>query len=713
MQAHPAARVPIARIRNIGILAHIDAGKTTTTERILFYTGVISRMGEVHDGAAFTDWMEQEQERGISITAASTTFSWRDHLVNLIDTPGHVDFTVEVERSLRVLDGAVVVLDAAEGVQPQTETVWRQADRYGVPRVAFVNKLDVILADDDALAGIVEEMRARLDARPVALQTPVFDDEGEFVGVLDLVRRRLRVWDEASLGMSFQEGPVPARLAAVAAVGRDRLIEALAEIDEGILARYVAGGAEAIGEAELVAALRRATLTRVLVPVLCGAAFRNKGVHDLLDAIVDYLPSPADVPEVIGRHPDSGATVTRSAAEDAPLAALAFKIMIDDEDPRGASQLTYFRVYSGRLRAGASVLNATKGKLEQIGRLVRMHANHREEVHELAAGHIGAIVGVRTATTGDTLCDPVAPVVLDPIQFPEPVIGVVVEAENDAEQERLVEALARLAAEDPTFRVRTDPESLQTVISGMGELHLEILVDRLRRDLGVAVRVGPPQVAYRETVTRRAEAEKIHQRAGQLPAHFGHVRLVVEPTDRGDGYVYEEPGDGAIPRRYLPAVRAGVGEAVDRGVLAGYPMTDLRVTVVGGSDHPVDSSETGYKIAGFQAFQEAARQAGPTLLEPVAAVEVVTPDPFVGDVLGDLHARRGKITGIAARHGVQTVASYVPLAAMFGYATDLRSRTQGRATYSMQFKNYAEVPHGIRDEVVLGRQSAGRGRARG
>ena len=690
-------RVPVERTRNIGILAHIDAGKTTTTERVLFYTGVISRIGEVHDGAAFTDWMAQEQERGISITAASTTFEWRDHAVNLIDTPGHVDFTVEVERSLRVLDGAIVVLDAAEGVQPQTETVWRQADRYGVPRIAFVNKLDLILADPDALAGVLDEMRARLGARPVALQLPFFDDEGEFAGVVDLVRMRLRVWDETSLGMTFEDRAVPAALVADAQVARDKLIEIVAETDEALLEAYVGGAA--LADDALVAALRKATIARQLVPVLCGAAFRNKGVHDLLDAVVEYLPSPSDRPAVTGKDPETGAVLTRAATDDAPLAALAFKIMIDDEDPRGTSQLTYFRVYSGRLRAGESVLNATKGKLEQIGRLVRMHANHREEVTELAAGHIGAIVGVRTATTGDTLCDPLAPIILDAIHFPEPVIGVAVEAENEAEHGRLLEALGKLAAEDPTFRFRTDPESLQTVIAGMGELHLEILVDRLRRELGVAVRVGTPSVAYRETVTARAEAEKM--RVSQTsPAHFGHVKLVVEPTDRGAGYVYEEKAEGLIPRRYLPAVRAGVGEAVDRGVLAGYPMTDLRVTIVGGSEHPVDSSETGYKIAGFQAFQEAARRAAPTLLEPMMAVEVVTPDPFVGDVIGDLHARRGKITGIAARPGVQTVASFVPLAAMFGYATDLRSRTQGRATYSMQFKQYAEVPHSLRDDLV-------------
>ncbi|MCA9680176.1 MAG: elongation factor G [Kofleriaceae bacterium] len=699
-RASGASAAPTARIRNIGILAHIDAGKTTTTERVLFYSGVISRIGEVHDGAAFTDWMEQEQERGISITAASTTFGWRDHQVNLIDTPGHVDFTVEVERSLRVLDGAIVVIDAVAGVQPQTETVWRQADRYGVPRLAFVNKCDREGAD---VAAVLEGMAARLDVRAALLQLPYAPDD-TLVGVIDLLRGRLRVWDDASMGMSFEDRPVPAELAGEVAAARDRLLEAVAEADEAFLDAYLAGS---FGEADVVAALRRATLARRLVPTLVGAAYRNQGVHDLLDAVVDLLPSPADLSAVAGRHPETGEVVTRRATDEGPLAALAFKIMplgeVDSEASRSGAQLTYLRVYSGRLRVGQSVLNATKGRLEQIGRLVRMHANHREEVVELGAGHIGAIVGVRTATTGDTLCDPTAPILLDTIQFPSPVIGVAIEADSEAGQARLDAALARLAEEDPSFRVRVDPDSLQTVISGMGELHLEVLVDRLRREHGVDVRVGQPRVAYRETVTARAEAEKVHPRLGPAVG-FGHVKLLVEPSARGAGYTFEEQALGAVPRRYLPAVAAGVGEAVDRGVLAGYPMTDLRVTLVGGSEHPVDSSDSGYKFAGFQAFVEAARHASPTLLEPVMDVEVITPDSFVGDVIGDLHARRGKITGIASRHGVQTVASLVPLAAMFGYATDLRSRTQGRATYSMQFRSYAEVPHGIRDELV----SAGR-----
>jgi elongation factor G len=684
-------------LRNIGILAHIDAGKTTTTERILFYSGVISRLGEVHEGSTVTDWMEQEQERGISITAAATTFGWRGHAVNLIDTPGHVDFTVEVERCLRVLDGAIVVIDAVAGVQPQTETVWRQADRYAVSRLAFVNKCDRPGAD---VHGVVADMAARLGARAALLQLPFHDDAGALVGVIDLIRLRLRVWDEASLGMVFHDRPVPARAAADVAAARERLFDALADVDEAFLAAYVAAG-DAIAVDDVLAALRRATLARTLVPTLCGAAFRNKGVHDLLDAVVDYLPGPSDLPPVVGRHPDTGEPLARAASDDEPLTALAFKIT---PGASSGGHLTYLRVYSGRLRVGQSVLNATKGRLEQVGRLMRMHANHREEVTELSAGHIGAMFA--RATTGDTLCDPSAPILLDAIRFPAPVIGVAIEAESDAEQERLDAALARLAAEDPTFDVRLDPDTRQTVISGMGELHLEILVDRLRREFGVAVRVGTPKVAYRETVTHRAEAEHVRPRTGPA-AGFGHVRLVVEPTERGAGYVFEERADGAVPRRWVPAVAAGVGEAVERGVLAGFPMTDLRVSLVGGSEHPVDSSDGGYKVAGFQAFVDAARDAGPTLLEPLMDVEVVTPDSFVGEVLGDLHARRGKITGIASRHGVQTVASLVPLAAMFGYATDLRSTTQGRATYSMQFKQYTEVPHGIRDELV----SAGRFRA--
>jgi elongation factor G len=684
-----ARSTPLARVRNIGIIAHIDAGKTTTTERVLFYAGVISRLGEVHEGSAFTDWMEQEQERGISITAAATALRWREHLVNLIDTPGHVDFTMEVERSLRVLDGAIAIFDAVRGVESQSETVWRQADRYRVPRIAFVNKCDRTGADPDA---VMDGMRTRLGASPIAIQRPlgVGDD---FAGVIDLIRMRARRWDDDSQGVVFTDGPIPADEADAASAARDAMLEQIAEVDDAFLETYLAGGA---AEADVVAALRRATLAGRAVPVLVGAAFRNKGVHDLLDAVVDFLPAPTDIPPVLGVHPESGAPASRDASLQAPLAALAFKVMTDD-----VGQLTYVRVYSGCLRSGDAVLNATKGKIEQIGRLVRMHANHREDVRQIEAGMIGAIVGGRTSTPGDTLCDAAAPILLDRMYVPEPVIGVAIEPLTGDDHARLLEALDKLAMEDPSFRVRTDPDSLQTIVAGMGELHLEILVDRLRREFKVEARVGQPQVAYRETVTRRGEAEKkISQIIGPR-GHYGHVQLVVEPTPRGEGYVFENHASADdVPREHVPAVHAGVSEMVEQGVLAGFPMTDLRVALVGGSRHPVDSSEYGYKAAGSQAFRDAAGKAAPTLLEPVMSVEVLTPDEYVGDVLGDLSARRGKITGIQARHGVQTVACFVPLSSMFGYATELRSRTRGRANCSMEFKHYAEVPHGIRDELV-------------
>ena len=683
----------IDRVRNIGIAAHIDAGKTTTTERILFYSGVISRMGEVGEGSTVTDWMEQEQERGISITAAATTFGWREHVVNLIDTPGHVDFTIEVERSLRVLDGVIAVFDAVNGVEPQSETVWKQADRYGVPRLAFVNKCDRTGADPAAVTG---ELRARLGAHPIAVQLPLGLGD-DFAGVIDLVHMRARTWDDDDLGVTFTDAAIPDQHADTAAIAHAAMIEALAEVDDAFMKAWVDGGAPTA--AQIQAALRRATIAGRCVPVLCGAAFRNKGVHDLLDAIVDYLPSPADVPPVRGVDPHTGAEVVRNARASEPLAALAFKVMTDD-----ALQLTYVRVYSGSLRTGDNVLNATKDKIESIGRLVRMHANHREDIKEIGAGMIGAIVGGRTATTGDTLCDARAPIVLDKLYVPEPVISVAIEPASDADVARLQDALDKLAAEDPTFRVKIDAETGATLIAGMGELHLEILVDRLRREFAIDARVGRPQVAYRETVTQRAEADRTFERPGAAPAHFARVHLVVEPTARGGGYLFENLAAAAeIPARYLPAVRAGVNEAVERGVSYGFPMTDLEVRVVGGANHPVDSTEYGYKVAGTQAFRAAATAAAPTVLEPVMALEVLTPDDSVGDVLGDLSARRGKITGIQARHGVQTVACFVPLSTMFGYATDLRSRTKGRATYSMEFRHYAEVPHGIRDELTRAR----------
>jgi elongation factor G len=687
-----ARRGTIAKIRNIGIIAHIDAGKTTTTERILYYAGVISRMGEVSEGTATTDWMTQEQERGISITSAATTFTWRGHTVNLIDTPGHVDFTIEVERSLRVLDGAIAVFDAVAGVEPQSETVWRQADRYRVPRIAFVNKCDRVGADPDR---VLEQMRDRLGATPLVLQLP-WGLGASFIGVIDVVRGRARRWIDSTMGATFIDEPVPAGMKNDVTAARDRLVEQLSELDDELMTAFVAGG-DAVSEGAIVGALRRATLAGKAVPTLLGAAFKNKGIHDLLDAIVDYLPAPDDVPPVKGQSLD-GQVITRRAAKTEPLAALAFKVMSSDAGP-----LTYVRVYAGTLRAGESVLNSTKGKIEHVGRLVRMHANHREDIREIPAGMIGAILGGRTATTGDTLCDGARPIVLDKIYVPEPVLSVVVEPATDADHARLGAALAELAAEDPTFRVRVDAETGQTVIHGMGELHLEILVDRLRREFGVEARVGAPQVAYRETVTRRAEAWGQHQRtaAAAARADFGAVQLRVEPANRGQGLVFENQAPPAsLPSDFAAAVAEGVSEAAERGITVGFPATDIRVTAVDGRHHVVDSSALGYKIAGSRAFTDAARNAAPTVLEPVMSLEVVTPEDSVGDVLGDLHARRGKVTGIAARSGVQTLACFVPLSTMFGYATALRSRTRGRATYSMEFKQYSEVPHGLRDELM-------------
>ncbi len=700
-----ARQIPIARTRNIGIMAHIDAGKTTTTERILFYTGVSHRMGEVHDGAAVMDWMEQEQERGITITSAATTFEWRNHRINLIDTPGHVDFTMEVERSLRVLDGAIAVFCAVGGVEPQSETVWRQANRYQVPRIAFINKCDRVGANPDR---VVEQIRQRLNARPIAVQLPHQLEDG-FNGIVDLIHMKSWEWDESTLGMRFEsrdvprvgcdvEGGLPAELCEEAQLAREMMIEQLAEADDELMAKFLAE--EPISDAEIVAALRRATLSLSAVPVLVGAAFKNKGVHLLLDAIVDFLPAPVDVPPIQGKHPQSGEPVSRPADDEAPLSALAFKIATDPF----VGQLTYVRVYSGVLRTGDQVLNATKGKRERIGRLVRMHANKREDVKEMGAGSIGAAVGLRNATTGDTLCDSAAQIRLESIQFPDPVIGIAIEPATQEDQDKLAIALGKLAAEDPSFRVNTDPDSGQTIISGMGELHLEILVDRLRREFKVGANVGRPQVAYRETLARGVEAEKKFVRQTGGRGQYGHVKVLVEPADRGAGYLFDSKVvGGAIPREYIPAVRKGIEEAMERGFLAGFPVIDVKVTLLDGSYHEVDSSELAFKIAGSLAFQEAARDAGMVLLEPIMELEVVTPEEFLGDVIGDLNSRRGqikKIAGIEPRSGVQVIAALVPLATMFGYATDLRSRTQGRATYSMQFLHYAAVPSGIRDEVV-------------
>jgi elongation factor G len=700
--------VPLDRTRNIGIMAHVDAGKTTTTERILFYTGSTSRIGEVDDGSTVTDWMAQEQERGISITAAATTFSWREHVVNLIDTPGHVDFTMEVERSLRVLDGAIAVFDAVAGVESQSETVWRQADRYGVPRLAFINKCDREGADPER---VLEMIRTRLGAHPIAVQLPL-GISSTFNGVIDLVTMRARTWDAVTFGATFTDGPIPHSQVPAAGRAREAMIEAIADLDDELMAAWVAGrelSAEAIR-----AALRRVTLANRGVPTLVGAAFRNQGIHNLLDAVIEYLPAPSDFPEVRGRDPQDATaapTIVRTIGDEQPLAALAFKVQIDE----AGGTLTFVRVYAGTLRTGDAVLNATKGNLEQIGRLVRMFANHREEIRQLDAGMIGAVHNPVPVTaqrgsrlsTGDTLCDPRFPILLDALRVPSPVMGIVLEPDTDEDVAKLGQALERLAIEDPSFRVSTDASSGQIVISGMGELHLEIIVERLRREHGVNARVGNPRVAYRETVTRRAEGENKFMRvggtAGAHRGEYGHVKLVVEPTDRGGGYVYENRAPATdIPQEHAPAVEAGIAEAVERGVLSGHPMTDLRVQVVGGSYHPVDSNHYAFKVAGSKAFVAAANKAGPTILEPVMSLEVVTPDEHVGEVLGDLHARRGKVAGISARPGVQTVACFVPMASMFGYATDLRSRTKGRATYAMELDHYDEVPTQLRDNVISG-----------
>ena len=693
--------VPLDRTRNIGIMAHVDAGKTTTTERILYYSGVTSRIGEVDQGSTVTDWMTQEQERGISITAAATTFGWKQHVVNLIDTPGHVDFTMEVERSLRVLDGAIAVFCAVAGVESQSETVWRQADRYKVPRLAFINKLDREGADPDR---VVAEIKARLGAHPIVIQLPLGLGKS-FDGVIDLIAMRARRWDAATFGARFEDGPIPHAHVPAASRARETMIEAIAELDDELMAAWVAGrelSAEAIR-----AALRRVTLANRGVPTLVGSAFKNQGIHNLLDAVIDFLPAPNDFVEVRGRDvadPAGAPTIVRTIGDDQPLAALAFKVQSDDH----GGQLTFVRVYAGCLKVGDAVLDATKGHLEQIGRLVRMFANHREDIRQIETGMIGAVVssaGTSKLATGDTLCDPRTPLLLDAMTVPNAVMNVVVEPETDEDHAKIGRALERLAIEDPSFRVRTDADTGQIVISGMGELHLEIVVDRLRREYGVKARVGHPKVSYRETITRRAEGENRFVRVAAGPGgsrgEYGHVKLVVEPTDRGGGYVYENRASAAdIPQEHAPAVEAGVTEAVERGVLAGHPLTDLRVQVVGGSYHPVDSNNYAFKVAGGKALVAAANKASPTLLEPVMSVEVVTPDEYVGEVLGDLHARRGKVAGITARPGVQTVACFVPMASMFGYSTDLRSKTRGRATHSLELDHYAEVPQQLRNDLM-------------
>lgn len=689
-----AREIALDRTRNIGIMAHIDAGKTTTTERILFYTGRVHRIGEVDDGAATMDWMVQEQERGITITSAATTCHWRDHRINIIDTPGHVDFTVEVERSLRVLDGAVGVFCAVGGVEPQSETVWRQADKYHIPRIAFVNKMDRMGAD---FYRVLKEMEDRLGANPVAIQLPV-GAEDRFSGIIDLINNCFLVWEDEA-GTAYRRDPIPADMEKPAQEYRDKMLEALAEIDDQIMVKYLDG--ESLTPEEIGSALRRGTLAGTVVPVLCGSAFKNRGVQPLLDAVVDYLPSPVDIPPVEGVNPDTDQEEERPADDEAPFSALAFKVMTDPY----VGRLTFFRIYSGTLKAGSYVLNVNTGKKERIGRILRMHANHREETPEMHAGDIGAAVGLKNTFTGDTLCADDHPIRLESISFPEPVISVAIEPQTKADQEKLIISLQKLAEEDPTFRTYTDQETGQTLISGMGELHLEIIIDRLLREFHVDARVGRPQVAYKETITRRAKAEGRYIRQTGGRGQYGHVWLEVEPLERGQGYEFvDRIVGGVVPREFIPAVDAGVKEAMENGVLAGYPTVDVRTSLVDGSYHEVDSSEIAFKIAGAQAFKRAVEQAAPVLLEPVMKVEVVVPEEYLGDVLGDLTSRRGQIEGMEQRGNAQVIRGYVPLATMFGYATDLRSRTQGRGTYVMQFDHYGEVPKSIADGIVAKRQ---------
>jgi elongation factor G len=685
-----ARQTPLERTRNIGIMAHIDAGKTTTTERILFYTGVNYKIGEVHEGTATMDWMVQEQERGITITAAATTCFWKDLRINIIDTPGHVDFTAEVERSLRVLDGAVAVFDAVAGVEPQSETVWRQADRYRVPRIAFVNKMDRLGADFDRC---VEMMRSRLAASPVVIQLP-WGREDAFRGVIDLVAMKGIVYKDETLGAAYEIVAIPEEHLDRAHRAREQMVEAIAETDDALLEKYLSG--EAVSDAELKAALRRATIANRLQPVICGSAFKNKGVQPLLDTVVDYLPSPLDVPSIQGLEPGTDTKRERRSDDKEPFAALAFKIMTDPF----VGQLTYFRVYSGHVESGTSVLNATKGKTERIGRLLKMHANKREEISEVWAGDIAAAVGLRGVTTGDTICDPKHPIVLEAMNFPEPVIAVSIEPKTKADQEKLGNALGKLMQEDPTFRVHTDPDTGQTLISGMGELHLEIITDRLVREFNVGANIGKPQVAYKETVLGEAEGEGrfIRQTGGR--GQYGHAKIRLRPTTEAEFTFNNEIVGGVIPKEFIKPIEQGIKEALENGPLAGYPVTGVEVDLYDGSFHDVDSSEIAFKIAGSMAFQDASKKAQPVLLEPVMSVEVVTPDDYMGDVIGDINSRRGRIQHMEARGNAQVISCKVPLSEMFGYATDLRSLSQGRANYTMQFAAYEQAPKAVSEEVV-------------
>ncbi|MDA8063707.1 MAG: elongation factor G [Actinomycetota bacterium] len=694
-EANTATRnKPLDQVRNIGIMAHIDAGKTTTTERILFYTGINYKIGEVHEGAATMDWMVQEQERGITITSAATTCEWNGTQINIIDTPGHVDFTVEVERSLRVLDGAVAVFDAVAGVEPQTETVWRQADKYHVPRMCFVNKMDRTGADFYRCVGMI---RDRLDATVAVLQLPI-GSESAFAGVVDLVDMKALVWaDETAKGEKFDVLDIPPELAEAAATYRHELVDVLSNYDDVITEKFL--GEEEITAADLRRALRAATISGDVVPVLCGSAFKNKGVQPMLDAVVDFLPSPLDIPPTRGLDKKGIEELEREADDQEPFAALAFKIMTD---PRSGGKLTYIRVYSGVLRKGDAILNSTKDRKERAGRILRMHANHQEDREAAFTGDIVALIGMKNTTTGDTLCAPEAPIVLESLDFPEPVIHVAVEPKTKNDQDKLSKALQSLAEEDPTFQVHTDEETNQTIIGGMGELHLEVLVDRMLREFRVDANVGKPQVAYRETIKRsveKVETRYVRQTGGK--GQYGHVVLTLEPTGPGGGYEFvDKITGGIIPKEYIPSVDEGIQDAMQSGVLAGYPVVDVRAILTYGSYHDVDSSEMAFKIAGSMCFKEAAKKAGPTLLEPIMAVEVRTPEEYMGDVIGNISARRGKVEGMDQLGAAQVVRAQVPLAEMFGYATDLRSRTQGRATYTMQFSSYQEVPQSVAEEIV-------------
>ena len=699
-----ARKTPISRYRNIGISAHIDAGKTTTSERILFYTGMTHKLGEVHDGAATTDWMEQEQERGITITSAAVTTFWKgmdgtlpEYRFNVIDTPGHVDFTVEVERSMRVLDGAVMVYCAVGGVQPQSETVWRQANKYQVPRLAFVNKMDRQGAN---FFRVVEQMRTRLRANPVPVVVPIGAEDG-FQGVVDLLKMKAILWNEATQGLTFDYGDIPADLVSVAEEWREKMVEAAAEANEDLMEKYLGG--EALTEEEIVSALRARTLAGEIQPVLCGSAFKNKGVQRMLDAVVEYLPAPTDIPPVAGVNPKTEEADSREASDEEKFSALAFKLMND----KYVGQLTFIRVYSGVLKSGDTVINSVKGTRERVGRLVQMKANDREEIEEVRAGDIAAAIGLKDVTTGETLCAEDAPIILERMEFPEPVIHVAVEPKTKADQEKMGLALNRLAKEDPSFRVKTDEESGQTIISGMGELHLEILVDRMKREFGVEAAVGAPQVAYRETIRKAVEVEGKHVKQSGGKGQYGHAVIKMEPLEPGGvGYEFlDEIKGGVIPKEFIPSVDKGIRDTLNSGVLAGYPVVDVRVRLVFGSYHDVDSSQIAFELAGSMAFKEGMRRASPCILEPVMAVEVETPEDYMGDVMGDLNRRRGIVLGMDDDGiGGKKIRSEVPLSEMFGYSTDLRSATQGRATYSMEFKKYAEAPSNVAEKIMENRK---------